>query len=712
MSNYSALGSSGGGGGGNSRSGRPATTAVQQQRGLSRNLLTSQQQWQQQQQQRQQQSELQMSSGAVSPPTTAPFASPDAVSTSSGGGAGIGGVRADTTAVAAARRTSFLPARIQFCPRRRDVYGAVNCQPPERRREGEGATSVGAGTGPDVPPLASRTKKPGPVLLELRHLQPEVDPRLRRDGKCLESRTIAISRGNPSLGSGVASTCLSFRPGGAGVRSINAPSSTSVAAVGDGGSGDGVDNVHCATGLTSGALCLHTFYDLDDYIGNMSSNGSSTQASEEDGDVMESSKHIHSTVAYYAPRHHRPATSVAWRPGPTASELRYVAVGLTGSGGGGDRGGTTHAGGAYQRGRVGASAVGLHSSGGASGGGVGGAMAGSVGYGAGGYGGGGLAGGGGGDREFCCLVWDIEAQRQGTTVKGSAGQVPVRAPAYRFAHNTAVSSLSWLSSGNLLAVGTQNRGAVQLYDLRVSGANAPPASIYAHSDAVAGIEADPFRPHVFATFGGLKEPVKIWDERRRDACLGEIKMGEDETVSTIAWSTYPARSGTLALAVGDALKMFDTSVSGSRPAFSIMRHCPTPVQCVAFQPAVTEHGSANDRGDASAELYPHRMLAVQNDGAVRDLATYQVAPVDISKRDGRIVFSLGRTGWIGSEGKCKFDNSIYLFEFLLFGGNFLHILKIKIVYSFRAFPLVYFQQPLRRWTLLRCERPRKMYLRQ
>ena len=404
--------------------------------------------------------------------------------------------------------------------------------------------------------------------------------------------------------------------------------------------------MQCATGLTSGALCLHTFYDLDDYISNITDNDNtacSSDAAEGDGNVAD--RHIHSTVAYYQPRHHRQATSVAWRPGPTESELRHIAVGLTGSGGG-DRGGTTHAGAAYQRGRIGGSA--LHGSGGGGGGGgAGGGGAGSVGYGSSGYGGGGGGGVGGSDRECCCLVWDIEAQRQGTTVKGSAGQVPLRAPLHRFAPNTAVSSLSWLSSGNLLAVGTQNQGAVQVYDLRVPGTIAPIKSIYAHSDAIAGIETDPFRPHVFATFGrGAKEPVKIWDARRMDASLGEIKMGEAETVSAVAWSTHPARSGTLMLAVGDALKMFDTSVSGSRPALTGMRQCPASAQSVAFQPGVMDHGSANDGGDASAEFYPHRMLAVQGDGAVSDVATYQAAPIDISKRDGRIGFCLGRSAWI------------------------------------------------------------------
>ena len=145
--------------------------------------------------------------------------------TASTGGIGVGGGgRADAAAAAAAgvpRRA--LPARVQFCPGRRDVYGAVNCQPPEHQQVQAAAAPVSSSSSANITNAAeasssstSRMQKPGPVLLELRHLQPEVDPQLRRAGKCLASRTVAVSRGYPSLGSGVASTCLSFRPAGGG----------------------------------------------------------------------------------------------------------------------------------------------------------------------------------------------------------------------------------------------------------------------------------------------------------------------------------------------------------------------------------------------------------------------------------------------------------------------------------------------------------------
>ena len=543
------------------------------------------------------------------------------------------------------------PGRIQFCPGRGDVYGSVNTtiatgvaaptataskstsdyDAAERAASAARSGLIGGGGG------GTKQGKPGPVLLELRHVQIESDPEQRRQGRCLTSRTIGLGRGNPNLGWGVASRCLSFRP-----NSI-APSSGTSASSG------ASDIVQCATGLSSGAICLHTFRGLDDYL-RTSVDGEA----EAEADSIPAQP-LQSEVTYFAGRHHRPATSVAWRPGPTMAELRHVAVGLTGSGGG-DRGGTTHAGGAYQpRGRAigggssaqygtGGAAGGMSSGGGAYGVGPSGSGVGAQ-YNPGGGGGGGGAAGG----EFCCLIWDIERQSSSAAPTavlrsdrraGGAGRVAAPEPIYRYAHNTPVSSLSWLSSGNHLAVGSQNR-VIQLYDLRVKG---QPTSIYAHSDAVAGIEADPFRSNVFATFGrGVKEPVKLWDSRRMDACLGEIKMGDDEAVSAAAWAIQPNRSGMLTLAVGDVLKTYDTSASGSRPTLVGYRHSPSSgIQSMAFIPTV---------GDS--DFYPHRMLAVPDDSAVQDIPAFQAAPLDISKRDGKIGFCLGQNAWIGAKGDGK-----------------------------------------------------------
>lgn len=605
------------------------------------------------------------------------------------------------------------PGRIQFCPGRGDVYGSVNTTIATDDTVAAAAAATGkslseydaaaeqAASSARSGGTAKQQGKPGPVLLELRHVQIESDPEQRRQGRCLTSRTVGLGRGNPNLGWGVASRCLSFRP-----NSIATSSSTSTGAA----SSSTSDIVQCATGLSSGAICLHTFRGLDDHLRASVDSEAEAEAETNSAPVQP----LQSEVTYFAGRHHRPATSVAWRPGPTMSELRHVAVGLTGSGGG-DRGGTTHAGGAYQpRGRaIGGATSAQYGTGGAAGGMSSGGGAYGVGASGSGVGaqynpGGGGSGGGAAGGEFCCLIWDIERQASSAAPTavlrsdrraGGAGRVAAPEPIFKYAHNTPVSSLSWLSSGNHLAVGSQNR-VIQLYDLRVKGTQ--PTSIYAHSDAVAGIESDPFRSNVFATFGrGLKEPVKLWDARRMDACLGEIKMGDEEAVSAAAWAIQPNRAGMLTLAVGDVLKTYDTSASGSRPVLVGLRHSPPDIQSMAFVPTVSRQGESNvTDSESNSDFYPHRMLAVPDDGVIQDIPIFQAAPLDIS-RDGRIGFCLGRNAWIGAEGDGKHkDDCIVLCLYFIIS----HLLLFA--------PLQFDLKCLRQWTPQVIEVLEKIYRQQ
>ena len=97
--------------------------------------------------------------------------------------------------------------------------------------------------------------------------------------------------------------------------------------------------------------------------------------------MLDSATSEDASVSYYShyqPRHHRQASSVAWRPG--ASNSRFVAIGLLGSSGV-DRAGGMAKGDTYRSTpRIG--------------------------------GGGGIGGEGsfvsGKDRDYCALVWDVE----------------------------------------------------------------------------------------------------------------------------------------------------------------------------------------------------------------------------------------------------------------------------------------------------------------
>ncbi|KAL7519277.1 hypothetical protein ACHAWX_004064 [Stephanocyclus meneghinianus] len=469
--------------------------------------------------------------------------------------------------------------------------------------------------------------------------------------------TILVSRGIPGLGGNVSSTCLSFRPLTEHQHQNLLRMQRSERGPDDSPPPKLPTVVRCATGLTSGALCIHTLSNLYE---------------SEDGEKPSS------TVAHYAPRQQRPVTSVAWCPSGSKNS-RLVAIGLTGSGG------TTGGGGSSVKpgltGQSGTVVSGRKTPPIRSMGGVGlGSSPGS-----------GLTSGAGGDRDFGCLVWDIESQSSavsgggtaGGVVKGPGAAVPIKTPAYKYAHNTGVESVSWLVDGQLLAVGSQKRN-LQLYDLRVSGTNAPPVSVFAHSEAVSGIVPDVNCPtkSVFASFGcNAGEPVKIWDARMMDSTIGEIRAGTHAGpgVSAIAWS--PERAGFLSIAIGGTIKTYDTKAPGSRslPVEVSYISCDEDgfLQDIAFQPQVfcrakpssvllpkdgtdtyaLEHGTVNP-----FEFYPNRILVVSSKGDTDLVPESYVAPLAVSKRDGRIAHSLGSYVWIGdtTEGPSAMEGKMLL----------------------------------------------------
>jgi len=260
-----------------------------------------------------------------------------------------------------------------------------------------------------------------------------------------------------------------------------------------------------------------------------------------------------------------------------------------------------------------------------------------------------------GDREFCCLVWDLEATHARTMLP-SDGQTKAQAvhnsqaPVYRFAHNTDVSSLAWLLDGHVLAVGTHQR--IQLYDVRMAATNTPPTSSFAHNDVVSGIEVDQARSNIFATFSeGAGEPVKLWDTRRMDSPTSEIKTStfacrdDLSIISSIKWSTLSP--GTLAIVSEDTIRTFDTL--GNRPLLSRIMYSPSDIKCIAFQPSATYDCINNDDlSGATKMIYPRRLLTVTSGRKVNATPNFQSAPLSISARDGRIAHSFGNAVWTGS----------------------------------------------------------------
>jgi len=522
--------------------------------------------------------------------------------------------------------TRVPPARVAFVPNTKDLYGAINCA--------DGTSNVTEPAANNDVNKVSNRLKPSPPLLEIRkikysaYLPSENQKETLSPWSPFEHETILVSRGIPGS---VTSTCLDF-----------AKSSSST--------------IRCATGLTSGALAIHS-------VSNIYAHSINSNVDESNLDLPTS------TVTHYAPRQQRPSSSVAWRPSTSGGNSKnLVAIGLVGSGSPSSTTSSTSiskstsarglpVGSASSLASRGGSSVGTISSGGST------TLGGSV---------------GAGDRDFGCLVWDIEAQSSSVsgagTVRGknvSAGGrgspppsvgkgVPIKSPVHRYAHNCGVESLSWLMDGQLLAVGCQRRN-VQLYDLRVSGTNASPISVFAHTDAVSGIVPDECCPTktVFATFGrNVGEPVKIWDSRMMESTLGEIRVPTQHGVgiSSVAWSNE--RAGELAIASGDSIRTFYTRAPGSRALPVNVSYVGSGdeelnLQCLAFQP----------QSDASKErfgFYPHRILTVSSRGEVSIIPESQVAPIAISRRDGRIAHALGDIVWVGAttEGPSAMEGDV------------------------------------------------------
>lgn len=451
----------------------------------------------------------------------------------------------------------------------------------------------------DTSPIEINTprihRKLGPILMEMRQLQYSAQTSASSP-ELFTTRTMALSRGNPSLGTSVSSTCLdvsSILPVttySSHANSLNRPPP-------------------CATGLTTGALCIHTFTE------------SSQQGSSADDDFAYSSQ----IEYFHTPRHHRQATAVSWR----RHNSRHVAIGLVSSAMAGPNSSMATASG--RRAPNNPALVGKPA--------------------------------GGGDREFCCFLWDIEHQSSGTRKTNTS-------PLFKLSHNAGVASLAWLlEGGQTLAVGGQQRN-IQLYDLRVSGTSSatPPISALCHNFGVHGIEVDPFRPHQFATFcRAAGEPVKIWDARHMESAVSEIKLPSSDNllVSSLRWSSREA--GVLSVALGDLVQDYDTS---SRPVLIRVNRAKAPILDMALypgsfpkDPAELPAASTAKSGSDSilhspnqqpddlrliSELYPQRMLVVLSDQMVHDQAKHSIAPLAVSRRDGRVVHALGKHLFLGS----------------------------------------------------------------
>ena len=168
--------------------------------------------------------------------------------------------------------------------------------------------------------------------------------------------------------------------------------------------------------------------------------------------------------------------------------------------------------------------------------------------------------------------------------------------------------------------------------------------------------------NVMATFSrSTGEPVKLWDVRRMDSVTSEIKItspvngktseysNDQALVETVRWSAL--EPGVLSVAIRNSVQDYDTS-SGSRPALVRTSHTTQDILDFAlFSGASPGPPLAESSMDVSmvSALYSRRMIAILSDRSICDVAKHGGAsPVAISRRDGRLVHTLGSTVWVGS----------------------------------------------------------------
>jgi len=254
--------------------------------------------------------------------------------------------------------------------------------------------------------------------------------------------------------------------------------------------------------------------------------------------------------------------------------------------------------------------------------------------------------------EHGCFLWNVDT---GT-------------PLAELAHQVDVASLAWVGSTTLV-VGGQLRNAY-LYDLRVPSnatTHSAMSTIYAHNFSVSGIETDPHRPHQFATYCTVSnEPVKIWDARRTDNYVAEIKMSQHAEatahaprvnynrsdggsaatacVASLQWSHRQA--GILSLAIEDTIHDYDTTAS--RPLHVGAFACNDPIEDFCLYPYKVYKDKEQAQEDWLSSLYSRRAVVAYENRVVLDLPKHYVAPLAVSRRDGRVVHGLGKVLTIGS----------------------------------------------------------------
>ena len=233
------------------------------------------------------------------------------------------------------------PARVEFF--NSSIYGAINCL--GHNNSSNKVMGISGGSGNKIRTSTNtgssgKLNKVGPILLELRSLHPRTeneedqDILQKKDDEEKSSRNelyswyqgnvIAITRGISS--SSISSTCLSFRQSQLNSKTI--PTSKSAE---ENSHQNYNETIHCATGLSNSALCIHTIKNLNDYI-------ICSEESTNCTNILDSANSEDAKVSYlsHQTRQNRPVSAVSWRcnssmmtgsSGNSSVQSNHVAIG-------------------------------------------------------------------------------------------------------------------------------------------------------------------------------------------------------------------------------------------------------------------------------------------------------------------------------------------------------------------------------------------------
>jgi hypothetical protein len=192
----------------------------------------------------------------------------------------------------------------------------------------------------------------------------------------------------------------------------------------------------------------------------------------------------------------------------------------------------------------------------------------------------------GSQRENGVVVWDLNTSS--LEHSASAFEEHLVAPGAAIKPTTggiygeSAMALTWMPGQEcLLACGSAKW--LRVWDVRAPSDTAQ--RVMAHQKAVRGIQFDPLRPNIVATFSdGPLEPVKVWDLRKLDQSSSPepwAVLRPKATVTQVAWC--PDSAGVLATISAEMAHIALWDVAAGRPLHVLTHSAPHSLRAFAWR---------------------------------------------------------------------------------------------------------------------------------